>query len=117
MLFRVWESVNSYMFDDRMLQFLSKLVEMHVDPTVSDPQRIEEIPDDARSEGEGRPKWPKDDLETRWRWSGLFSDIGIFSETEWNYIMTKCMASMGMSPHMIALVYAQTFARTFQRFR
>ncbi|KAL1951774.1 hypothetical protein VTO73DRAFT_923 [Trametes versicolor] len=94
MLFRVWESVNSYMFDDRMLQFLSKLVEMHVDPTVSDPQRIEEIPDDARSEGEGRPKWPKDDLETRWRWSGLFSDIGIFSETEWNYIMTKCMASM-----------------------
>ncbi|KAI0639143.1 hypothetical protein C8Q77DRAFT_1152142 [Trametes polyzona] len=94
MLFRVWESVNSYMYDDRMLQFLSRLAEMHVDPTVSDPQRIEDIPDDARSEGEGRPNWPKDDLETKWRWSGLFSDIGIFSESEWNFIMAKCMASM-----------------------
>ncbi|KAI9066676.1 hypothetical protein FKP32DRAFT_1589371 [Trametes sanguinea] len=94
MLFRVWESINSYMFDDRMLQFLARLAEMHVDPTVSDPQRIAEIPDDARSEGEGRPNWPKDDLETKWRWSGLFSDVGIFSETEWNYIMAKCMASM-----------------------
>ncbi|KAI0359128.1 hypothetical protein OH77DRAFT_1473765 [Trametes cingulata] len=94
MLFRVWESVNSYMFDDRMLQFLSRLAEMHVDPTVSDPQRIEEIPDDARSEGEGRPNWPKEDLETKWRWSGLFSDVGIFSESEWNFIMAKCMASM-----------------------
>ncbi|KAI0374438.1 hypothetical protein BV20DRAFT_1049238 [Pilatotrama ljubarskyi] len=94
MLFRVWESVNSYMFDDRMLQFLSRLAEMHVDPTVSDPQRIEEIPDDARSEGEGRPNWPKDDLETKWRWSGLFSDVGIFSDTEWNFIMAKCMTSM-----------------------
>ncbi|KAL7285721.1 hypothetical protein ACG7TL_000826 [Trametes sanguinea] len=94
MLFRVWESINSYMFDDRMLQFLARLAEMHVDPTVSDPQRIAEIPDDARSEGEGRPNWPKDDLESKWRWSGLFSDVGIFSETEWNYIMAKCMASM-----------------------
>ncbi|KAI0828367.1 hypothetical protein BC628DRAFT_1417934 [Trametes gibbosa] len=94
MLFRVWESVNSYMFDDRMLQFLSKLAEMHVDPSVSNPQRIENIPDDAKSEGEGRPKWPRDDLETRWRWSGLFSDIGIFSGDEWNFIMAKCMASM-----------------------
>ncbi|KAI0651592.1 hypothetical protein C8Q79DRAFT_934115 [Trametes meyenii] len=94
MLFRVWESINSYMFDDRMLQFLSRLSELHVDPTVSDPQRIEAIPDDARSEGEGRPNWPKDDLQTKWRWSGLFSDVGIFSETEWNYLMAKCMASM-----------------------
>ncbi|CDO70270.1 hypothetical protein BN946_scf184942.g70 [Trametes cinnabarina] len=94
MLFRVWESINSYMFDDRMLQFLARLAEMHVDPTVSDPQRITEIPDDARSEGEGRPNWPKDDLDTKWRWSGLFNDVGIFSESEWNYIMAKCMASM-----------------------
>ncbi|KAI0336090.1 hypothetical protein GY45DRAFT_1316150 [Cubamyces sp. BRFM 1775] len=94
MLFRVWESINSYMFDDRMLQFLARLSEIHVDPTVSDPHRIQDIPDDARSEEEGRPEWPKDDLETKWRWSGLFSDVGIYSETEWNFIMAKCMASM-----------------------
>ncbi|KAI0768547.1 hypothetical protein BD413DRAFT_614418 [Trametes elegans] len=94
MLFRIWQSVNSYMFDDRILQFLSRLAEMHVDPIVSDPQRIADIPDDARSEGEGRPNWPKEDLETKWRWSGLFSEVGIFSESEWNFIMAKCMASM-----------------------
>ncbi|KAI1797633.1 hypothetical protein LXA43DRAFT_1126323 [Ganoderma leucocontextum] len=94
MLFRLWESVNSYMFDERMLQFLARLAEMHVDPSVSHPQRIQDIPDDARSEGEGRPGWPTDDLEVKWKWSGLFNDVGIFSEADWAYIMSKCMSSM-----------------------
>ncbi|KZT06355.1 uncharacterized protein LAESUDRAFT_653878 [Laetiporus sulphureus 93-53] len=94
MMFRLWESVNSYMFDDHMLQFFANLAEMHVDPTVSDPLRIEEIPDDARSEGEGRPKWDKRDLENKWKWSGLYSDVGIFTEHDWNFIVTKCLASM-----------------------
>ncbi|KAI0724287.1 hypothetical protein C8T65DRAFT_714470 [Cerioporus squamosus] len=94
MLFRMWESINSYMFDDRMLQFLARLAEIHVDPTVSDPQRVHDIPDDARSEGEERPNWSKEDLETKWKWSGLFSDVGIFPEADWSYIMAKCMASM-----------------------
>ena len=96
MLFRMWESVNSYNYDDRMLSFLAQLAEMHVDPGVSDPQRIENIPDDEVSEGEGRPNWPKEDLESRFKWSGLFSDVGMFSEADWSYIMAKCMASMGM---------------------
>lgn len=95
MLFQLWESVNSYMFDDRMLQFLARLAEMHVDPSVSDPQRIQDIPDDARSEGEGRPGWPTDDLEVKWKWTGLFDDVGIFSEADWAYIMAKCVSSMG----------------------
>lgn len=95
MLFRLWESVNSYMFDDRMLQFLARLAEMHVDPSVSDPQRVQDIPDDAGSEGEGRPGWPVDDLEPKWKWTGLFDDVGIFSEADWAYIMSKCMSSMG----------------------
>ncbi|KZT19390.1 hypothetical protein NEOLEDRAFT_1142177 [Neolentinus lepideus HHB14362 ss-1] len=94
LLFRLWESVNSYIYDDRMLQFLSRLVEMHVDPNVSDPAKIEEIPDDARSEDEGRPDWSKDDCYTRGRWSGLFSDVGIFSDYEWHLIMCKCLATM-----------------------
>ncbi|PCH33392.1 ARM repeat-containing protein [Wolfiporia cocos MD-104 SS10] len=94
MLFRLWESINSYMFDDRMLQFFSRIAEMHVNPTVSDPRRIEEIPDDAREEDEGRPNWDKKDLDVRWRWPGLYSDVGIFSEHDWNFIMTKCLASM-----------------------
>ncbi|KAL4243081.1 BLM10 family protein [Abortiporus biennis] len=94
MLFRIWESVNSYMYDDRMLQFLSDLAEMHVDPTLSDPAKINQIPDDCRSEGEGRPEWSKNDLETKWKWSGLQQEVGVFSEREWNFIMCKCLASM-----------------------
>lgn len=85
------------MYDERMLQFLSRLAEMHIDPTVSDPRRINQLPDDARTEDEGRPNWSKDDIKGMHssRWIGLYQDVGIFSEREWNYIMCKCVASMG----------------------
>lgn len=92
------------MFDDRMLQFFSRLAESHVDPTISDPCRIENIPDDARTEDEGRPQWQKGDLETKGRWLGIYSDVGIFSEHEWNFIMSKCLASMG-TYQVLAIVF------------
>ncbi|KII93397.1 hypothetical protein PLICRDRAFT_694576 [Plicaturopsis crispa FD-325 SS-3] len=95
MLFRMWESINSYMYDERMLHFLSRLAEMHVDPSVSDPAKIEELPDDEKSDGEGRPNWPKDDLGTSTgRHGGLYKDVGIFTEHEWQLLMCKCLASM-----------------------
>ncbi|KAI0094570.1 armadillo-type protein [Irpex rosettiformis] len=94
MLFRMWESINSYMYDERMLQFLSRLSEMHVDPTMSDPRKIEELPDDAKSEGENRPQWSKEDLDTNLRWGGLYKEVGIFTEREWSLLMCKCLASM-----------------------
>lgn len=94
-LFRLWESVNSYLYDERMLQFLSRIVEMHVDPTVSDPKRIQSIPDDEKSEDEDRPNWSKDDLQSKGRWPGLYKDVGIFTEREWSFLMCKCLASMG----------------------
>lgn len=95
MLTRLWESINSYMFDERMLEFLSRLSEMHVDPTISDPAEIESIPDDERSESEERPQWSHDDLRSQTSWPGLYKDVGIFTEHEWNFIMCKCLASMG----------------------
>ncbi|KAA1468544.1 hypothetical protein DENSPDRAFT_833875 [Dentipellis sp. KUC8613] len=94
MLFRLWESVNSYMFDERMLQFLSQLSEMHLDPSISDPRRIAELPDDAISEGEGRPNWNKDDMKYGGLWHGLFNEVGIYSAYDWHFIMCKCLASM-----------------------
>lgn len=97
MLFRMWEAVNSYNYDERMLNFLAQLAEMHVDPSVSDPKRIETLPDDAVSEDEGRPNWPKDDLNYNGSWNGIYKDVGIFSEDEWSLIMVKCLASMGSS--------------------
>ncbi|KAF8203239.1 hypothetical protein BJ912DRAFT_842338 [Pholiota molesta] len=93
MIFRLWESINSYMFDERMLHFISKLAEMHVNPEVSDPKRISEIPDDGRSEGEERPNWPTGTSPGP-SWHGLFKDVGIFTEHEWNFLMCKCLASM-----------------------
>ncbi|KDQ54765.1 hypothetical protein JAAARDRAFT_71570 [Jaapia argillacea MUCL 33604] len=99
MLFRLWESLNSYLYDERMLGFLSRLAEMHVDPTASDPDLIDQIPDDARSEGEGRPQWSRDDLKHDKPWPGIFDDkgVGIFSEGQWSFIMCKCLASMEIS--------------------
>ena len=79
-----------------MLQFLSRIAEMHVDPAISDPKRVDTIPDDERSEDEGRPNWPKEDPDNaKSRWSGLYKDVGIFTDREWNFIMCKCLASMG----------------------
>ena len=96
MFFRLWESVNSYMFDERMLQFLAQLAELHVDPAISDPKKIDEVPDDARSENEGRPNWDKKDLSSAGLWAGIFKDVGIFTDYDWHFIMCKCLASMGM---------------------
>ena len=85
------------MYDERMLAFLARIAEMHVDPTISYPRKIEQLPDDARTEDEGRPNWPRDDMKgpVNGRWMGLQQDVGIFSEKEWNFIMCKCVASMG----------------------
>ncbi|KAF8898398.1 hypothetical protein BD779DRAFT_1607219 [Infundibulicybe gibba] len=94
MLFRMWESINSYMYDERMLYFLSRLAELHVSPEVSDPRKLSEIPDDARSEGEGRPCWSKDDLKENEAWPGLYKDVGIFTDHQWQLLMCKCLGSM-----------------------
>ncbi|EDR15426.1 uncharacterized protein LACBIDRAFT_301740 [Laccaria bicolor S238N-H82] len=94
MLFRVWESINSYMYDEGMLHFLSKLSEMHVASEVSNPRRIEEIPDDERSEDEGRFDWSQTSLPDHGVWPGIYKDVGIFSDHEWNFLMCKCLASM-----------------------
>ncbi|KAF9073805.1 armadillo-type protein [Rhodocollybia butyracea] len=94
MLLRMWESINSYKYDERMLSFLSKLAEMHVSPNVSDPRNISSIPDDERSEDEGRPCWSADNLKEDAYWPGLYKDVGIFTEHEWSFLMCKCLASM-----------------------
>ncbi len=95
MMFRLWESFNSYKYDEQMLQFISKLAELHVNPEISDPKRIEEIPDDELSEGEGRPKWDLNSSRNSGPWQGLYNHVGIFTDHEWNLLMCKCLASMG----------------------
>ena len=83
------------MYDERMLYFLSRLAEMHVDPEVSNPLRIADIPDDEISGDEERPKWSEDSFPGPRIWQGLFKDVGMFTEHEWNFLKCKCLASMG----------------------
>ncbi|KXN83586.1 Proteasome activator complex subunit 4 [Leucoagaricus sp. SymC.cos] len=98
MLLRVWESMNSYKYDERMLHLVSRLSEMHVVPEVSDPKKIAQIQDDAISEGETRPNWSKNNSQKdESYWPGLYKDVGIFTEHEWNLLMCKCLASMEIS--------------------
>ncbi|KAF5374850.1 hypothetical protein D9758_000077 [Tetrapyrgos nigripes] len=94
MLFRMWEAINSYIYDERMLDFLAKISEMHVSPKISDPRRIAELPDDARSEDEDRPAWSDDAMKDNGAWPGIYKDVGIFSEDQWHLLMCKCLASM-----------------------
>jgi proteasome activator subunit 4 len=106
MLFRLWESINSYNYDGRMLELLSYLARMHSDPGVSDPRRVQELPDDERSNGEGRPDWDKNDLPRveHGTWGGIYKDVGIFTYAEWNLLMSKCLSSMGMSPFTVLMI-------------
>lgn len=83
------------MFDERMLHFVAKLAEMHVDLEASNPKRIPEIPDDERSEDDERPNLFNGTPPGLSIWNGLFKDVGIFTEHEWNFLMCKCLASMG----------------------
>jgi proteasome activator subunit 4 len=83
------------MYDERMLQFISKLAEMHTDPEVSNPKRFETLPDDEVSEGEGRPKWDLESAKNDGPWQGLYKKVGIFTEHQWNFLMCKCLSSMG----------------------
>jgi hypothetical protein len=82
------------MFDERMFHFISKLAVIHLDPEASDPIKIAELPDDERSEGEERPNWYAD-TASHGTWHGLYKDVGIFTEHQWNLLMCKCLASMG----------------------
>ncbi|KAF8649879.1 hypothetical protein AX16_005641 [Volvariella volvacea WC 439] len=95
-LMQIWESVNSNNFDERMIDFLGKLAEMHVVPEASDPRLIEQIPDDARSEGEARLAWSREMPKDGEKWKGIFKDVGIFTDHEWQFLMSKCIAAMGI---------------------
>lgn len=110
MLFRLWESVNSYMYDDRMLQFIANLAEMHVDPTISDPKKIQDIPDDAKSEDEARPHWSDDSMKFDGPWPGLYKDsdgVGIFSDHEVSLIVITNMDPLTDVDLIVASYYVQ----------
>ncbi|KZT61305.1 hypothetical protein CALCODRAFT_514830 [Calocera cornea HHB12733] len=95
MIFKLWEAFNSNVWDARTFQILSQLAELHVDPTVSDPKRVREIPDDVREEGAERVVWEKEPAP-KGAWRGIYKDVGIFDDEQWNFMMIKCLATMSI---------------------
>lgn len=105
---------------------VSALTVLHLNPKISDPQRITKIPrhpltlpsdqeptsktkgmesesieavkgDAMEVDGE-EPEPPADgEAETTAKWKGIWSDIGILSEKQFQTIVTKCIATLGKS--------------------
>ena len=123
-MFRLWESFNSSLFDDQMLDLLARLTEMHVtDPSVSSASSARKAGSHAEStmrrdtqsaaaattptsaevnrtdqaEASNQPE-STDSSGTASPSGkvGLFSDIGIFTEQQFTLIMTKCLKSAGL---------------------
>jgi proteasome activator subunit 4 len=94
-LFRLWEPVNSAMYTSRMIAFLAKLAELHVDPSVSDPARIQSISDDARRTGDSKVQWDRSDMQISVPWTGIWKDVGIFTDDQWSKLMCYTLSSMG----------------------
>lgn len=85
---------------------MERLAVKHLDPSVSDPAIVQELrematergeivePDGVRVEEMGRTDGGHDSSE---EWKGLRKDVGIFTDDQWGFIMTKCLRAMGTS--------------------
>lgn len=100
-VFNLWSSFNSQIWNDQWLDLLARLSEKHMDPILSDPLASDELKR-INLKGSGnvsngmevdldisRPVSPMGD------WQGIRKDVGIFTDVQWSQIMTKCLRAMG----------------------
>lgn len=104
-LFRLWESFSSSLFDEQMLDLCARLAEQHVeDPRISSTKALEEVglfadikadslksKSNIRTNGHGKQSPSIMTSE-----EGLWNDVGIFTEYQFSFIMTKCLRSAGL---------------------
>jgi proteasome activator subunit 4 len=69
-LFKLWEAFNSSIIDDRLLELASELSEEHVSGT------------SGRAGQEDSAQW---------------KDVGLWTETQWNFLVGKGLGSMSKS--------------------
>ena len=84
-VFSLWDSFSSQMWTDQWLELMSRLAELHVDPAVSDPRRLDQLR--AMADGAAGGETPAPTTA----WSGIRKDVGIFTDVQWQMIMTKCV--------------------------
>lgn len=106
---------------------VSALTVLHLNPKISDPQRMAKIPHypltlptDAKKQDEIHPSqtfredaMDVDKAETEQqaggvednsaKWEGIWSDIGILSEKQFQTIVTKCIATLGERVSQVTL--------------
>ncbi|GAA5921528.1 hypothetical protein JCM1841_000553 [Sporobolomyces salmonicolor] len=121
-VFKLWEAFNSDIYDEQWLDFVERLSIKHMDPRASHPDIVEELRVIMKEKGEyveaadkhskveellkdpryeqmrrggdgmttpgGSPAVPK--------WKGIRKDVGIFTDQQFAFIMTKCLRVMGV---------------------
>lgn len=114
-MFRLWETFTSSLFDDQMLDLLARLAEMHVsDPRFSTPRSRTETGVNADEVEERLLRAASSSSSSSSETSsvnanaganaessssaeqGLWSDVGIFTEQQFALIMAKCLRSAGL---------------------
>jgi hypothetical protein len=91
-VFTLWQSFNSTIYDDQWLDLLARLAERHVDPNLSHPRLVEALKDAAEQHG-----GLLDADVPLTDWAGIRKDVGIFTDEEFSFIMSKCLRVMGTS--------------------
>lgn len=99
-VFKLWEAFNSEIWDGQWLDLMERLAVKHLNPVESDPDIVEELRTMSKNQypSEGTGVSEMEDVQMGdGAWVGIRKDVGIFSETEWAFIMTKCLRAMGTS--------------------
>jgi proteasome activator subunit 4 len=96
-MFTFWESFKSSTYDDQWLELCARLAEEHVDPHLSHPRVVDELKKAAEQQ---EPPCDKDETEvipvpTEDYWQGIRKDVGIFTDVQFSFIMSKCLRTMG----------------------
>lgn len=108
-VFKLWEAFNSGIWDEQWLDFMERLTIKHLDPSTSHPEIVEELRVLARQNGEPVDEGTKvedlldgDEEDVTMSeggatpgWKGIRKDVGIYTDAQWAFIMTKCLRTMG----------------------
>lgn len=103
-LFRLWESFSSSLFDEQMLDLCARLAEQHVeDPRISSKKALEEVgifadikAESLKSQSDTPSQSEEKPFPTMTSEQGLWNEVGIFTEYQFSFIMTKCLRSAGL---------------------
>lgn len=111
-VFQLWGQFSSGIWDEQWLDMCERLAIKHMDPNQSDPDIVDELRQTSKDAGTYvEEKIQLEDLlglesdvqnaemksaQPAEEWKGIRKDVGIFTDTQFSFIMTKCLRTMGM---------------------